>query len=151
MLRSLTAALMVLGMGAPVLAASKSRVRTAPDAVRVDGTMLASLGAGPLARELERRISGYLVGQSLPAGTVLRLKSVSLAVSPMGGGDDSGPGAVSDYLDCELVVAGVARPLLIAAPADAAGPDYLPDHIERRIDLLAKFTAGWVAKVATER
>lgn len=142
-------ALVLLLTMVPAGAAKRTAPRVAPAAL-VDGSMLAASGAAPMARELERRISSYLTGQGLPAGTVLRLKSLSMNGSPSGG-DDTGPGALSDYLDCELVVSGVARPLLIAAPADAAGPDYLPGHEMRRLDSLARFTAQWVVKTALAR
>jgi len=134
-------------------------------AIRVDVSRLTTQGWGANAMAiklgLERELTAAL-GDRLRRGagptltvTVRQVFLNSYAGGGGGGGGRFGGGgssSTSDYLDSEAVLVDrgnrvlATYPVLSAVPAAAAGPWYLPDIDQRRLDGLLQHNAAWIKR-----
>lgn len=150
--------------GASWLGANDAAAQTATiGAIRVDVSRLAAQGWGPNALAIklgmERELTTSL-GPTLRrgAGPTLNVAVRNVFLNSYagggGGGGRVGSGASqgSDSFDSEATLVGrgnriiATYPVLSTVPSSAAGPWYLPDIDQRRLDELIQHNAAWIKR-----
>jgi hypothetical protein len=144
---------------APIEAGRAQAPATAIGAIRVDVSRLQAQGWGSnalgiklgLERELAEALGPHLRRGSGPTLNVA-VRGVFLSSYAGGDGGRWSGGGTSDSFDSEATL--VARgnrviatwPVLSTVPAGSAGPWYLPDIDQRRMDGLIRHNAGWIKR-----
>lgn len=128
-------------------------------AIRVDVSRLQAQGWGSNALAiklgLEQALASELAGHIRPgAGPTLNVAVRGVFLNSYAGNDGGrwSGGSTSDSFDSEATL--VARgnriistwPVLSTVPASSAGPWYLPDIDQRRMDGLIRHNAGWIKR-----
>lgn len=153
-----------VGLAMPALAVAhvgESQAQTLTiGAIHVDVSRLKAQGWGSnalgiklgLERELEAALAGHL---RRGAGPTLNVAVRAVFLNSYAGNDGGrwgSGGSTADSFDSEATL--VARgnrvlktwPVLSTVPASSAGPWYLPDIDQRRMDSLIKHNAGWITR-----
>jgi hypothetical protein len=146
---------------APLGAGEANAQVSAIGAIRVDVSRLQAQGWGSNALSikigLEQALAAALAGHIRQgAGPTLNVTVRGVFLNSYAGSDGGrwggGGGGSSDSFDSEATL--IARgnrvistwPVLSTVPASSAGPWYLPDIDQRRMDGLIRHNAGWIKR-----
>jgi hypothetical protein len=144
---------------APLGAGSASAQVSTIGAIRVDVSRLQAQGWGSNALSikigLEQALAAALAGHIRQgAGPTLNVAVRGVFLNSYAGNDGGrwSGGSTSDSFDSEATL--IARgnrvistwPVLSTVPASSAGPWYLPDIDQRRMDGLIRHNAGWIKR-----